>query len=74
MAGGHPSHPRRASLVFPAYPEGTVLDRALHRPEAQAFTPLQLLSVAGHLLPRSRGHQFRVQRTGFKIWGSGFRV
>uniref|UniRef100_A0A7S0SLH3 non-specific serine/threonine protein kinase n=1 Tax=Mantoniella antarctica TaxID=81844 RepID=A0A7S0SLH3_9CHLO len=46
VRGGHPSHPRRASLVFPAYPEGTVLDRALHRPEAQAFTPLQLLSVA----------------------------
>lgn len=44
-AGGSTNRQRRASLVFPAFREGTVLDRATQRPEAEAFTPLQLLAV-----------------------------
>jgi serine/threonine kinase 16 len=43
---GNGNSRRRANLIFPAYPEGTVLDRCLHKPEAEAFTPLQVLSVA----------------------------
>ena len=43
--GASPGTTRRASLVFPVYPEGTLLDRALDRPIAEALTPVQLLSV-----------------------------
>ena len=32
-------------MVFPAYPEGTALDRCVTRPVAQAFTPTQLLGI-----------------------------
>eukprot|EP00227_Mantoniella_beaufortii_P006969 CAMPEP_0197614500 /NCGR_PEP_ID=MMETSP1326-20131121/59556_1 /TAXON_ID=1155430 /ORGANISM="Genus nov. species nov., Strain RCC2288" /LENGTH=370 /DNA_ID=CAMNT_0043183373 /DNA_START=424 /DNA_END=1537 /DNA_ORIENTATION=- len=41
--------PRRASLIFPAYPEGTMLDLAMRKPEAEAFTTLQVLSMARQL-------------------------
>ena len=40
-----PDAPRRANLVFPAFPEGTMLDRATAHPEAEAFDTPQLLSV-----------------------------
>ena len=40
-----PDAPRRANLVFPAFPEGTLLDRATAHPEAEAFDTPQLLSV-----------------------------
>ena len=43
--GASPGTTRRANLVFPVYPEGTLLDRALDRPIAEALTPVQLLSV-----------------------------
>lgn len=46
---GRSSQPRRANLIFPAYPEGTLLDRCVHKPEAEAFNPLQLLSLARQL-------------------------
>ena len=40
-----PDAARRANLVFPAFPEGTLLDRATAHPEAEAFDTPQLLSV-----------------------------
>lgn len=46
----HPSHqPRRCHMVFPAYHEGTALDRCVQRPIAKAFTPTQLLSIGTQL-------------------------
>ena len=36
---------KRCHMVFPAYPEGTALDRCVTRPVAQAFTPTQLLGI-----------------------------
>ena len=44
-AGG----PRRCHMVFPAYPEGTALDRCVSRPVAKAFTPTQLLGIGVQL-------------------------
>ena len=46
----HQSHqPRRCHMVFPAYHEGTALDRCVQRPIARAFTPTQLLSIGTQL-------------------------
>ena len=36
-------------MVFPAYHEGTALDRCVQRPIAKAFTPAQLLSIGTQL-------------------------
>ena len=36
-------------MVFPAYHEGTALDRCVQRPIARAFTPTQLLSIGTQL-------------------------
>ena len=37
---------RRAHMVFPAFSEGTMLDRCVAKPPRDAFAPAQLLSVA----------------------------
>lgn len=48
-AGGAGGGPRRCHMVFPAFPEGTALDRCVSRPVAKAFTPLQLLGIGCQL-------------------------
>ena len=43
--GGAPSRRRRAHMVFPAFAEGTMLDRCVANPPGAAFAPARLLLV-----------------------------